>query len=45
MLQYYDHSTGRTRLKRRYVWGLWSFLAGLLIGVVLSANLMALAIH
>jgi hypothetical protein len=27
-ITYYDSASGRTRIKRRYVWGFWGFLAG-----------------
>lgn len=28
-IRYYDHALGMTRLKRRYVWAIWAYLAGL----------------
>jgi hypothetical protein len=34
-VKYYDHVAGQWRLKRRYVWSLWSFGAGLFAGIVL----------
>jgi hypothetical protein len=36
MLTYYDDTHGRVRFKRRYVWALWAFLAGVVLGVVLG---------
>lgn len=36
MLTYYDKELGRNRVKRRYVWGAWAFLAGVLLGVVVA---------
>jgi|GEM_PF-4177895 hypothetical protein len=37
-MHYYD-STGRRRLKRRYVWGCYGFFFGIVVGAVLSAGL------
>jgi hypothetical protein len=36
MLTYYDDSLGRVRFKRRYVWALWAFVAGMVFGTVLG---------
>ena len=32
-LRYYDHQIGQPRMKRRYVWALWAYLAGMLSGL------------
>lgn len=34
-LRYYDHQIGQPRMKRRYVWALWAYLAGMLSGLAL----------
>jgi hypothetical protein len=34
MLTYYDGLLGRSRVKRRYVWALWSFGGGLVLGLL-----------
>jgi len=36
MLRYYDQEEGKFRIKRRYVWALWSFLAGSAFGLTLA---------
>ncbi len=36
MMTYYDHSLGRDRVKRRYVWAAWSFAAGAAVGALVS---------
>ena len=36
MLTYYDATQGRVRLKRRYVWAWWAFVAGVALGVVVG---------
>ena len=36
MLTYYDDVLGRNRVKRRYVWAAWSFLAGIAAGVLIA---------
>lgn len=28
-MRYYDVDAGESRIKRRYVWGFWAYLAGL----------------
>ncbi|MGH8455424.1 MAG: hypothetical protein ACRETW_10610 [Stenotrophobium sp.] len=33
---YHDNVTGDTRIKRRYVWAAWAFVAGLVCGIVLT---------
>mgnify|MGYP006894120575 CR=1 FL=1 len=34
-LRYYDHQFGQLRMKRRYVWAFWAYLAGTLSGLAL----------
>jgi hypothetical protein len=34
MLTYYDHRLGRERVKRRYSWAAWAFVAGAALGVL-----------
>lgn len=34
-ITYYDSREGRNRIKPRYVWSFWAFLAGVLTGMVL----------
>jgi len=34
-LRYYDYQVGQLRMKRRYVWALWAYLAGTLSGLAL----------
>jgi hypothetical protein len=36
MLTYHDPALGRSRFKRRYVWGAWAFAAGLVLGFLLG---------
>ncbi len=36
MLTYYDKELGRTRIKRRYLWAGWAFVAGAVFGVLLA---------
>lgn len=36
MLTYYDSALGRNRIKRRYVWAAWAFVAGLTAGVLVA---------
>jgi len=38
-LTYYDRATGKQRIKRRYVWAMWSFAAGTAMGFVFAAVL------
>jgi len=38
-LTYYERSTGKQRIKRRYVWAMWSFVVGALLGLVVAAAL------
>lgn len=40
MLTYYDHSVGRKRFKRRYVWSLWSLLLGISLGALLVTSVL-----
>lgn len=35
-MTYYDHQSGRNRYKRRYVWAIWAFAGGVLIGVAVT---------
>lgn len=35
-MTYYDAHSGRTRYKRRYVWALWAFSGGVVVGVVIT---------
>jgi hypothetical protein len=35
--KYYDVSLGTKRYKRRFIWWLWAYLAGLASGLVLVA--------
>ena len=39
MLTYYDSITGGERFKRRYVWGFWAFLTGIILGAAVVALL------
>ena len=39
MMTYFDRSQGRDRLKRRYVWAAWSFLAGVAAGILIACLL------
>lgn len=36
MLTYYDQRLGRDRIKRRYTWAFWAFLAGIVFGAVVA---------
>ena len=36
MLTYYDNRLGRTRDERRYVWAVWAFVGGIVLGVVVG---------
>jgi hypothetical protein len=36
MLTYYDSTLGRNRLKRRYLWASWAFLAGIAAGALVA---------
>ena len=36
MLTYYDQRLGRDRIKRRYTWAFWAFLAGIVLGAVVA---------
>jgi hypothetical protein len=36
MLTYYDHNLGRERIKRRYSWAAWAFVAGVAVGALLA---------
>lgn len=36
MFTYHDPRYGRTRFKRRYVWGFWGLTAGIAIGYSLA---------
>ena len=31
-LTYYDHTLGKLRIKRRYMWATWAFFGGTLAG-------------
>ena len=33
-MHYYDHTLGRERVKRRYVWALYAFAGGVLFGII-----------
>jgi len=33
MITYYDDRLGRTRYKRRYIWALCGFVAGVVLGI------------
>lgn len=35
-LMYFDPLSGRNRLKRRYVWGLYGLVCGLVLGMMLG---------
>ena len=35
-LQYYDHIVGRERFKRRYIWAVYSFAGGVLVGMIFA---------
>lgn len=39
-ITYYDAREGRNRIKPRYIWGFWSFLAGVLTGVAVLEMLL-----
>jgi hypothetical protein len=32
-IRYYDHLGGRERLKPRYKWGMYAFVAGVILGL------------
>jgi hypothetical protein len=36
VLTYYDNRLGRNRYKRRYVWAVWSFVAGVAVGAAVA---------
>lgn len=36
MLTYYDSRIGRNRYKRRFVWALWAFGGGILMGMLVA---------
>jgi hypothetical protein len=36
MLRYYDNRLGRTRFKRRIVWGAYAFVAGVATGALIA---------
>lgn len=36
MLTHYDNVSGRNRIKRRYVWALWAFAGGVVVGVTMA---------
>jgi hypothetical protein len=36
MMTYYDDRLGRFRFKRRYIWALYGFGAGLVLGMLLG---------
>ena len=38
-LHYYDHTLGRERIKRRYLWAIYAFIGGVLAGVA-TAHLL-----
>lgn len=38
-MKYYDHQHGIERYKRRYVWGLWAYVSGLVSGLILLSAL------
>jgi hypothetical protein len=35
-IRYYDHTLARHRIKNRYKWAAWAFLAGMLAGMVFA---------
>lgn len=35
-LQYYDHTLGRERFKRRYIWAVYAFAGGLIVGMIFA---------
>ncbi len=41
-MRYYDPIDGRMRIKRRYVWGFWSFFAGSFAGAAVLAAAITL---
>lgn len=36
MLTYYDSGSGRNRIKRRYLWAAWAFVAGVAAGTLVA---------
>ena len=36
MLTYYDDVSGRKRVKRRFVWAIWAFAAGIAAGALVA---------
>lgn len=36
MLTYQDPLDGNTRLKRRYKWAFWGFIAGMAVGILIA---------
>ncbi|HSW11370.1 MAG TPA: hypothetical protein VLI06_00935 [Solimonas sp.] len=36
-LTYFDETEGRTRIKRRYLWGMWGYAAGVVSALFLLA--------
>lgn len=39
-IRYYDNEAGAMRIKRRYVWGFWAYLAGLWSAAVVFSILL-----
>jgi len=37
-LTFFDNETGRNRIKRRYVWGIWGYVFGVL--TILAIHMM-----
>ena len=35
-IHYYDHTLGRERIKRRYLWAAYAFIGGVLAGVIMA---------
>jgi hypothetical protein len=35
-LTYYDYISGKERVKRRYAWAAWAFVAGIVTGALLA---------
>ena len=36
MMTYYDNRLGRTRYKRRYIWAMCGFVAGVVLGALIG---------
>lgn len=39
-MRYFDAESGRERIKRRYVWAMWSFSGGVLFGLIAAKILL-----